>query len=222
MIKLEFVDVFYSVVLLGGFNPMNFHPFWLLQKKLISEIDVTEKQILVNDQLSTYHVGDWLDMTVTRNRCEFKIKKEERVIMMRDLIVGTLNALPEMPITAIGINRGSVYNLANEYSYYEFGAQLAPLNKWEPSFHNPRLRNIAIEDIGSESFKDKRRMIQIKPAEVKGLQYCVDFNINNHYDLVNVGQTVPKALSILTHNMESDFDTFQHIIDALVLKMNEK
>lgn len=222
MIKLEFVDGFYSVVLLGGFNPMIFHPFWLLQKKLISEIDVTEKQILVNDQLSTYHVGDWLDMTVTRNRCEFKIKKEERVIMMRDLIVGTLNALPEMPITAIGINRGSVYNLANEYSYYEFGAQLAPLNKWEPSFHNPRLRNIAIEDIGSESFKDKRRMIQIKPAEVKGLQYCVDFNINNHYDLVNVGQTVPKALSILTHNMESDFDTFQHIIDALVLKMNEK
>ncbi len=222
MIKLEFVDGFYSVVLLGSFNPMIFHPFWLLQKKLISETDVTEKQILVNDQLSTYHVGDWLDMTVTRNRCEFKIKKEERIVMMRDLIVGTLNALSEMPITAIGINRGSVYNLANENSYYEFGAQLAPLNKWEPSFHNPRLRNIAIEDIGSESFKDKRRMIQIKPAEVKDLPYCVDFNINNHYDLMNVGQTVPKALSVLTEYMESDFDTFQLIIDALLQKMNEK
>ncbi len=93
---------------------MIFHPFWLLQKKLISEADVTEKKIFVNDQLSTYHVGDWLEMTVTPKRCEFKIKKAERVVMMRDLIVGTLNALSEMPIVAIGINRGCVYNLGDE------------------------------------------------------------------------------------------------------------
>ncbi len=114
MIKLGYIDGFYSIVLLGGFNPMIFHPFWLLQKKLISEADVTEKKIFVNDQLSTYHVGDWLEMTVTPKRCEFKIKKAERVVMMRDLIVGTLNALSEMPIVAIGINRGCVYNLGDE------------------------------------------------------------------------------------------------------------
>lgn len=51
MIKLEYIDGFYSVVLLGGFNPMIFHPFWLLQKGLISEADVTEKKIFVNDQI---------------------------------------------------------------------------------------------------------------------------------------------------------------------------
>jgi hypothetical protein len=39
---------------------------------------------------------------------------------------------------------------------------------------------------------------------------------------MNVGQTVPKALSVLTEYMESDFDTFQLIIDALLQKMNEK
>lgn len=220
MIKLGFLDGFYSVVLLGGFNPMIFHPFWLLQKKLISEADVTEKKIIVNDQISTYHVGDWLEMTVTPKRCEFKIKKAERVVMMRDLIVGTLNALSEMPIIAVGINRGGVYNLTDEKSYYEFGAKLAPLQMWEPSFHDPRLRNIAIEDVGSETFKDKRRMIQIKPAIVKDAPYCVDFNINNHYDLEKVGQTVVNALSVLTENLDNDFDTFQRIVDQLVDKMN--
>ncbi len=222
MIEMKFVDGFYSVVLLGGFNPMIFHPFWLLQKKLISEADVTEKKILVNDQISTYHVGDWLDMTVTRERCEFKIKKAERVVMMRDLIVGTLNALSEMPIMAIGINRGGVYNLTNENAYYKFGAKLAPLNMWEPSFHDPRLRNIAIEDIGSDNFTDKRRMIQIKPAVVKDAPYCVDVNINNHYDLANVGQTVVKALGVLTENLDQDYETFDSIVDGLVAKMNEQ
>ena len=220
MIKLGYVDGFYSVVLLGGFNPMIFHPFWLLQKKLISEADVTEKKILVNDQISTYHVGDWLEMTVTPQRCEFKIKKAERVVMMRDLIVGTLNALSEMPIIAVGINRGAVFNLTDEKTFYDFGAKLAPLPMWEPSFQDPRLRNIAIEDIGSEDFKDKRRMIQIKPAIVKDAPFCVDFNINNHYELEHVGQTVANALSVLADNFDRDFDTFQIIVDKLVDKMN--
>lgn len=222
MIKLGYIDGFYSVVLLGGFNPMIFHPFWLLQKKLISERDVTEKKIVVNEQISTYHVGDWLEMTVTQKRCEFKIKKAERVVMMRDLIVGTLNALPEMPILAVGINRGGVYNLSDEKSYYIFGAKLAPLGMWEPSFHDPRLRNIAIEDVGSEHFKERRRMIQIKPAEVQDYPYCVDFNINNHYDLEKVGQTVGKALSVLNDNLDNDYETFQNIVDNLVSKMNEQ
>ena len=161
-------------------------------------------------------------MTVTPKRCEFKIKKAERVVMMRDLIVGTLNALSEMPIVAIGINRGSVYNLLDANSYYDFGAKLASLEKWTPSFHDPRLRNIAIEDVGSENFKENRRTIHIKPAEVKDMPYCVYVNINNHYDLENVGQTVGKALTVLTENLDSDYDTFKKILDSLVFKMNEQ
>ena len=139
---------------------------------------------------------------------------------MRDLIVGTLNALSEMPIIAVGINKGTIFDLGDERSYYEFGSKLAPLSIWEPSFHGPRLRTIAIEDIGSATFKNKRRMIQIKPAEVKDLPYCVDFNINNHYELAEVGQNVVKAISVLNENLESDFSFFDVIISSLVKKMN--
>lgn len=222
MIKLTYVDGFYSVVLLGSFNPMIFHPFWLLQKKLISEDDVTKEKIFVNENISSFHVGDWLDMTTTTKRCEFKIKKAERVVMMRDLIVGTLNSLSEMPIFAVGINRGGVYNLLDEKSYYKFGEKLAPLHMWEPSFHDPRLRNIAIEEVGSEKFKDKRRTILIKPAEVDNLPFCVDLNINNHYDLENVGQTVAKVLKVLNSNMDEDYEAFQNIIDGILVKMNNE
>ena len=63
-------------------------------------------------------------------------------------------------------------------------------------------------------------MIQIKPAIVKDTPYCVDFNINNHYDLEQVGQTVANALSVLTDNLDRDFDMFQSIVDKLVEKMN--
>lgn len=221
MIKLNQINGFYSVVLLGSFNPLIFHPFWLLQKKLISEADVTDKEIIVNDQISNYKVGDWLQMTVTRERLEFKTFKPERVVLMRDLIVGTLNALPEIPIFAVGINRDAVYSLGDERSYYEFGANLAPLHIWEPSFHNPRLRIIAIEDSGSEDFEDKRRLIQIKPANTNEVNYCIQANINNHYDLKNVGQNVVKTIELLDKYLNSDFDTFQTIMDTLVEKINK-
>lgn len=222
MIKLNPINGFYSVVLLGGFNPLIFHPFWLLQKKLISEADVTEKEIFVNDQISNYKVGDWMQMTVTKNRLEFKIWKPERIVVMRDLIFGTLNALPETPIIAIGINRGCVYSLGNDKSYYEFGAKLAPLHIWEPSFSKPRLRNIAIEEIDFDEKKDKkgkRHLIQIKPVEAVGVPFCIDVNINNHYDLDK--QSVVRTLELLDEHLDSDFDTFQTIVDGLVAKMNE-
>ena len=146
MIELNFVSGFYSVVLLGGFNPLVFHPLWLLKKGLIPEADVVDKQIFINPKVSQYPIGDWMQMTVTSERCEFKIEKPERIVLMKDLIIGTLNALPETPIIALGLNRGNIINLGDDKSYYKFGSKLAMLDIWKDCFHNPRLRDIIIEN----------------------------------------------------------------------------
>jgi len=94
MITLNYISGFYSVVLLGSFNPLIFHPLWLLKKGLIPESDVVDKKIVINSQVSQYPIGDWMQMTVTPERCEFKIQKPERIVVMKDLIMGTLNASP--------------------------------------------------------------------------------------------------------------------------------
>lgn len=219
MIKTTKISEFYSIVLIGGFNPLIFHPFWMLQKGLISEKDVTENEILVHDQLTKFKIGEWLEFNVNKNRCEFKISSSEFIPVMVDLIKGTLNALPEVPIAAIGINRGCILKLDNEEDYYNVGATLAPLDIWSDSFSKPRLRTIAIEDTTSENFAGKTRCLIIKPAEVKDVNFAIDVNMNNHYEL-EVQRVVP-ALKVLDANVLANYNSFDTILANLLNKIGE-
>lgn len=217
MIKTTQLSEFYSIVLIGGFNPLIFHPFWMLQKGLISEKDVKTNKLLVHEQLTQFKIGDWLEFNVNKNRCEFKISSEEYVVVMLDLIKGTLNALPEVPIVSIGINRGCILRIENETDYYKIGATLAPLQLWENSFAKPRLRTIAIEDTTSEDFSGTTRCIMINPAKVEGAQFAIDINMNNHYDLDP--QNVVKALGIIDGNARKNYSSFQTIVDNIISKI---
>lgn len=219
MIHTTKISEFYSIVLIGGFNPLIFHPFWMLQKGLISEKDVTEKEILVHENLTQFKIGQWLEFNVNKNRCEFKIASSDFIPIMLDLIKGTLNALPEVPIAAIGINRGCILKLDNENDYYNVGATLAPLDLWVDSFNKPRLRTIAIEDTTSEKFVGKTRCLIIKPAYEENVQYAIDVNMNNHYELK--AQKVVEALGILDANVHINYSSFDIILTNVLNKIKQ-
>lgn len=220
MISLNYISGFYSVVLLGSFNPLIFHPLWLLKKGLIPESDVVDKMIVINSKVSQYPIGDWMQMTVTPERCEFKIQKPERIVVMKDLIMGTLSALPETPIIAMGINRGNIINLGDADSYYKFGSKLAMLDIWNDCLHNPRLRDIIIEDVENigEGEEKVRRRIQIKTADVKDQEFCIDVNFNNHYTAN--AQDVIFAIKTLDTYLLSDIDKYDEILNSITRKMN--
>lgn len=220
MITLNYVNGFYSVVLLGRFNPLIFHPLWLLKKRLIPESDVVNKQIVINSQVSQYPIGDWMQMTVTPDRCEFKIQKPERIVVMKDLIMGTLNSLPETPIIAMGINRGNIINLGDAGSFYKFGSKLAILDIWKDCLHTPRLRDIIIEDVEKtvEGEEIVRRRIQIKSAEIKDQQFCIDVNLNNHYTAKV--QDTAFAIKTLDTYLMSDMEKYEEILSSITRKMN--
>lgn len=220
MITLNYVNGFYSVVLLGSFNTLIFHPLWLLKKRLIPESDVVNKQIVINSQVSQYPIGDWMQMTVTPDRCEFKIQKPERIVVMKDLIMGTLNSLPETPIIAMGINRGNIINLGDAGSFYKFGSKLAILDIWKDCLHTPRLRDIIIEDVEKtvEGEEIVRRRIQIKSAEIKDQQFCIDVNLNNHYTAKV--QDTAFAIKTLDTYLMSDMEKYEEILSSITRKMN--
>ena len=182
MITLNYVNGFYSVVLLGRFNPLIFHPLWLLKKRLIPESDVVNKQIVINSQVSQYPIGDWMQMTVTPDRCEF--------------------------------------NLGDAGSFYKFGSKLAILDIWKDCLHTPRLRDIIIEDVEKtvEGEEIVRRRIQIKSAEIKDQQFCIDVNLNNHYTAKV--QDTAFAIKTLDTYLMSDMEKYEEILSSITRKMN--
>ena len=220
MINIAKVSEFYSVVLLGSFNPMIYHPYWLKEKEIIGEEDITKEGILVHEDISSFRIGDWMQMNINKNRCEFKILNADKILIMRDIIMGCLNALPETPIVAFGINKGWIAQLPNSDQYYELGAKLSPLELWKDDFKNPRLKNIAIEDTDNENFSGTRRLIIIQPAPAE-LKYdnAIDINLNNHFDMPSDKQKPLFAMKMIEDNLMKCYDSFDVIVNNMISKL---
>ncbi len=219
--RLEKLTETYSVVLLGIFNPILFHPFWLKDKGIISQQDVRvdkeTKGFVVHQQLSSFPVGDWLEVIIKPERAEFRIKDAAKLVLLKDLVVAVLNALPDTPIFSFGINHGVISTLGNMRNYYEFGKFLNPLDIWNETFKDPRLKFLSIIDDKPEGLFQKTLMIQ--PATHEGVEWCVDINMNYHSQMPDNTQKSLLAAQRIAENFESCLDDYEVVVSNLMSKL---
>ena len=208
----------YSVVLLGIFNPVLFHPFWLKDKGIITQqdirVDINVKGFVVHQQLSSFPVGDWLDVIVKPDRAEFRIKDAAKLVLLKDLVIAVLNALPDTPILSFGINHGVISTLGNSKDYYEFGNYLNPLDIWGDTFKDPKLKFLSIVDDKPEGLFQKTLMIQ--PATFEGVQWCVDINMNYHSQMPDNAQKSLLAARRIAEHFESCLDDYDRVVKSLM------
>ena len=218
--KLNKLTESYSIVLLGIFNPILFHPFWLKDKGIISQqdirIDKDVKGFVVHQKLSSFPVGDWLDVIIKPERAEFRIKDAAKLVLLKDLVIAVLNALPDTPIVSFGINHGVISTLGNAKDYYEFGKFLNPLDVWNETFKEPKLNFLSIIDDKSELLTTKSLMIQ--PATYENVEFCVDINMNYHYQMPDDTQKSLFAAQKIVENFELCMNDY----DAVVMNLMDK
>lgn len=210
----------YSVVFLGVFNPILFHPFWMKDKGIISQQDVRvddKTGFVVHSQLSSFPVGDWLTVTVKPERAEFRIKDAAKLVLLKDLSIAVLNALPDTPIFSLGINHGVVSSLGNAKDYYEFGKYLNPLDIWTDTFKKPRLKFLSVIDEQSELLSQKTVMIQ--PATFESVEYCIDINMNFHYNMPDAMQKSLHAAQIIADSFDSCIEDYEKVVRTLMNKL---
>ena len=208
---------FYSVVLLGNFNPSMFHPSWLKERNIIGDEDynITD-QVLVSDELTNFKVGDWLAITIQKQRAEFKILDSDKVVLMIDVITGCLGAMPITPITALGINKGYLLSLKDENDYYKLGKSLTPLSLWESEFNDPKLKKIVIENINGEHFNGKSQTVIIQPADAScDKENTIDININNHFEYPEKNCSTSLVISTLTEEHNNCFNKLDKVTTCL-------
>lgn len=173
-----------GLVFIGDFNPSIFHPYWLASKDLIQEEEAKNAKIeIVMNELSRFQLGEWLNIEVSRNRCDFKTMKKPYFYPMFDLAINIFKILGETPIKAVGINNVYDLSLKDAESYYKFGDVLAPLSNWDTALTSPKLLNIEIiesRESGSPFFK----RVRLSPSEPElKVNFGINFNINNHFNL---------------------------------------
>ncbi len=216
--RLEKLTETYSIVLLGIFNPILFHPFWLKDKGIISQqdirIDKDIKGFVVHQQLSSFPVGDWLDVIIKPDRAEFRIKDAAKLVLLKDLVIAVLNALPDTPIISFGINHGVISTLGNLKNYYEFGKFLNPLDIWQETFKEPRLKFLSIIDDKPDGLFQKTLMIQ--PAKHDNVEYCIDINMNYHSQMPENAQKSLLAAQRIAEHFESCLDDYENVVKNLM------
>lgn len=219
--KLNKLTESYSVVLLGIFNPILFHPFWLKDKGIITQQDIRiekdDTSFVVHQKLSSFRVGDWLEVVVKPERADFRIKDAAKLVLLKDLVIAVLNALPDTPIVAFGINHGVISSLGNAHDYYEFGKFLNPLDIWNETFKEPKLNLLSIIDDKSELLTTKSLTIQ--PAKYENVDFCVDLNMNYHKQMPNDAQKSLLAAQIIAENFDTCLADYDVVIKNLVDKL---
>lgn len=195
-----------SVAVVGALNPAIVTPDWLARKSLISDSDRDEcnesLQALTAQGLIAY-TSSWFAANIIQQKFSVTTTKGSSV-RLRDLAAGIFTALPETPVTALGINFHAEYKLHDARDYYLIGDVLSPKGVWYDLFPADKwfvgtkaLQVEILEGPRPSGFPTDRPpkslMISIEPS-VRGFGHVV-FNINNHADLVEgTGSTVVERL----------------------------
>ncbi len=208
-----------GLVFLGDFNPAVFHPFWLASKQLIQEEEATNAKIdIVMSELSRFQVGEWLNIEVSRSRCEFKTMKSPYFLPMKDLACNVFKILGETPITAVGINNIYDLSLKNEENYYRFGNALAPLSNWNDILDSPRLSQMMIvENQPKGEAGTKRINISPSASELK-VNFGVNINVNNHFEL-SPNSNGKKAAQLVEEQHDSCAEYSKKLVSNIFTKI---
>lgn len=211
----------FSIVLIGKFNPAIFQPFWFSSKGLLGENETKNANInIIHPEIARYSIDNWLDIEVTKNRCEFKSKMQPYFSSLIDLVVSTFKLLCETPIDAFGINNIFEVSLSSEKEYYDFGKKLTPLELWKDSLTDPRLLTLEILEQKIKDYENASRRVRISPCDPsKNITYGVMINVNNHFVLTD--QKSSSAVSILENKADTIREYSQTIADTMLTKLIE-
>ena len=204
-----------NLVVLGDFNPAIIQPFWLVSKKLIKEEEANSANLeLIHNELVKYQIGDWLNVSVTRERFEVKTSQEPYFDALRDLVLSVFGILKETPIRALGVNHVRHYTLEKK-PYYDLGNKIAPLKNWEPLLENPEVLGLEILQKGKPNMPGGQVRIKIQPSDTLKNPYSFMTVVNYHYSITDAS-LLPKLFDECWRKTFKLSDLTEERIDQII------
>lgn len=128
-----------SIVIVGAFNPLMFHPEWFLKNNVVApgEIEAimakstanNEDPFVVTPNFTIFSTSQLL-FNIFPDKFSITAIKEPFSIA-QDAVKKTFENLGSMPMKAMGINSSAHFKMLSLSKYQEFGDRLTPKNYWE-------------------------------------------------------------------------------------------
>jgi hypothetical protein len=206
-----------SIVLRGNFNPSMFHPSWLAATNLITTKEAEAASVEVIHPGVAIFRTEWLQFQAQGDRLQVETANEAYYEPLRDLAVGILQVLVSTPLTALGINRDFHYRLESEDQWHKVGHILAPKSHWEGLLQKPGMLSLTMQGQRVDAYTGHA---QVKVQPSAKVQYGVNINTNDHYQLSKGESTIQDtklALSILATEWTSSMRRSINIAEQISL-----
>jgi len=206
------------IILVGSFNPVIFHPQWLVRKGLIREGEAEAAKPKINHpEISEFDL-DYCSIQVLPHRFSITSTQEDGFVLMRDLVANIFESLPESHIVQLGINLHHHYKFPDKEEYIEFGHQIIPKEQlWGQVLTNPLLLKVNIQGERTDDNNGKIG-VTVKTSD-KINEYGVEIQINDHYNLLSKGEEnkvdASRAVQILRKEWDNSLKHSEEILNKV-------
>jgi hypothetical protein len=183
-----------QVVLVGHMNPAIFHPTWFAAQDIFSHPEAEHAEIQVIHPQHTAFSTDRFRIQVQVDRFTAEAVDPKNHEPLRDVVLGTFNALHHTPIRLMGLNLNSHFQMRDRAALNELGFKLAPKDPWAAIGLDAAMLGLAMQVNRDDEYKGHQQ-IRVEPS-VK-VRDGVFIQVNDHYDFGAAGEPL-SAESALT------------------------
>jgi hypothetical protein len=189
-----------SIVLLGDFYPVLFHPSWFAHRGLMKQEEVDAAEVkLIHPDAAMCDI-EWLQLRVDRGRFQVLTTQEAYFEPLRDLAISIFDIQYETPVRVMGINRVVHYQLDSEDALHRIGHRLAPKENWDDILENPGMLSLTMQATRPEKFKGYIRVRVGPSGQVKS---GVFVEVNDHYHLCREPDSPEDSIPACESEMKS-------------------
>jgi len=208
---IEPVQYTIALVTIGSFNPVIISPLWLGIKGALGKDETESATVeMIHRELTQFSLS-WAACRVTPERFELICDSIAYFEPTKDLFQNIFNVLRETPVTAIGINHVTVFDLGDATKFDQFGKFLAKMDIWNEAISNSKLKTIEILEQPRGDKLSGYRNIRLEGVSNAKAKYGVSISINDHFDVTSVSD----MLNIISQNWQSSFDKTKSITTSL-------
>ncbi len=204
-----------TVVALGAFSPRVFHPSWFAIQGLITHGEADSAQLQITHPDISIFSTDYWDFECIPERISFSSARLPNPEILRDLVVGTLGALGEIPLSALGLNRATHWDMAPMAKWHAFGHRLVPPNNWS-DLDSPGMKSVTVQGTRPDGH-DGHVLVKVEPSTT--MKYGVFVEVNDHFQLTKSSEDlggIEKAIQILTESWEDSLDRSMRITRSVI------
>lgn len=232
-----------SLVLLGRFNPDDFHPKKLKDASVITigDAEVVDYVVLIPGQTLQFKLS-WCEFLVVPDRLQIVVY-EAPYIRACDFVLKAINDMaPKSVVRAFGINKDAHYDLGSIKARNELGVKLAPPSRWgdwgkriEDDIQNKLNKaenhggvlSIHMRDVFTEGSIAGHLDVTVGPSNKIQNDRGVSFKFNHHHAIDTVqlptsdsnivlAEITTKLLSMISERFDASVNRADEIFEGVL------